>query len=382
MLTLAALCGVGAEKVVSQELRKMGLQVLESAYGRVRFSAGIEGIYRALLGLRAADRVLLEAGRFPARDFEALFEGVRRIPWEDYIPRGMGLLVDKVRTNRSHLQAETSVQGVVHKAAAERLCGKFRIRRLPEEGSRATLRVYLEKNEASILLDLSGDPLFKRGYRSGAGGIAPLRETTAAAILLLSGWKRKFPLYDPFCGSGTILWEAILYAYDIPPGLDRRFALEKLLLSDRRVEGQVREELLDRIDRTRRVRIRGSDADPRALALAQTNGGKVLGLLGKASPGLSFRLEALPAEEAAPEEEEGGGFLITNPPWGMRLGDEAASEGIYTRLGETARRFGGWKLALLTSHAGFESLFGRKADSCREISSGAVKGYLYQYEKL
>jgi putative N6-adenine-specific DNA methylase len=150
------------------------------------------------MALRTADRILLEAAFFPAEDFDGLFEGTKAAPWEEFIPKGMGLRVVKVRTNRSKLQAVTSIQAVAHKAAAERLCAAYHVERLNEHGSVAEIRVYVEKDRVSLLLDLSGEPLFKRGYRT-EGGAAPLRETTAAAIILLSGWRRKFPLYDPFC---------------------------------------------------------------------------------------------------------------------------------------------------------------------------------------
>ena len=209
--TAVALCAVGAEKAVSNELRKLDFTVLDSLYGKVRFRADIAGLYRALMGLRAADRVLLEMGFFKAEDFDALFEGTKAASWERFVPRDFGLTVVKVRSNRSKLKSQASIQSIVHKAAAERLCGKHRINRLAEDGGIAEVRVYVEKDMVSLLLDLSGEPLFKRGYRS-EGGVAPLRETTAAAMLLLSGWKRKFPLYDPFCGSGTIPIEAAMYA--------------------------------------------------------------------------------------------------------------------------------------------------------------------------
>jgi putative N6-adenine-specific DNA methylase len=383
--TVVALCAVGAEKVVSNEIRKLGLRMDEGGFGRLRFMADAAGLYRALMGLRAADRVLLEAAWFKAADFDALFEGARAVPWEDYIPAGMGLKVVKVRTNRSILKAETSVQAVVHKAAAERLCARQGIQRLPEGGEAAEIRVYIEKDQASLLLDLSGEPLFKRGYRA-EGGIAPLRETTAAAIILLSGWKRKFPLYDPFCGAGTIAAEAAMYAWDMAPGLTRRFALERLLIGDRAAEKQVRDEFLERVDFTRLIRIAGSDADRRAAAGAAANTERILTALGsrvRGKPVLPV-FKALPMESAKPPEgaDEGEGFIITNPPYGKRLGDPQSSEAIYREMGKLAGNFSGWKLALITDNPGFESFFGKKADSCKEITNGAIRSYLYQYEKL
>ncbi|MDR2159798.1 MAG: class I SAM-dependent RNA methyltransferase [Treponema sp.] len=391
-----ALCAVGAERVVANELRRLGVVLEESGFGKLRFRTDTAGLYRALMELRAADRVLLEAAFFTAEDFDGLFEGTRAVPWEEYIPKGMGLTVAKVRTNRSRLSAETSIQSVVHKAAAERLCRAYGMDRLPEPGrspqaaGTAELRVYIEKDRVSLLLDLSGEPLFKRGYRI-EGGAAPLRETTAAAILLLSGWRRKFPLYDPFCGSGTILIEAAMYAGDMAPGLGRRFALEDLLIADADAAGALREELRGRVNFDRIIRIAGSDGDVRAVSIARSNLERALDLAlgrvprrgirpetgqGKALP----EIRTLPAGEARPLWEAAErGFIVTNPPYGKRMGDRTAAERTYGEMGELPNRFPGWKIAVITDHPGFESFFGRKADSCREITNGAVQSYFYQY---
>jgi len=390
MLTAVALCAVGAEKIVSNELRKLKLSVSESGFGRVRFKTDVEGLYRCLMGLRAADRVLLEIAWFKAADFDALFEGVRQQPFEEYVPPGMGLKVSKVRTNRSVLEAETSVQAVVHKAAADRLCSKRRINRLPENGAEAELRVYIEKDQASVLLDLSGEPLFKRGYRI-KGGIAPLRETTAAAIILHSGWRRKFPLYDPFCGSGTIAIEAALYAWDIAPGLSRGFAkgfaLDRLLLGDSKTAARVRQEYLEKADFSRMVRIMGSDSDAASVTAAKANMERAIAIaekMGLQNPPL---FKVLPMEKAEipgemRNEQDEPGFIITNPPYGRRLSDTETAEKTYAQMRTLSSRFPLWKLAVITDNSGFESFFGKKADSCREITNGAIRSYLYQYDKL
>jgi 23S rRNA G2445 N2-methylase RlmL len=413
------------------------------------------------MGLRAADRVLLEAACFPAGDFDALFEGAREVPWEAYIPRGMGLTVSKVRANRSRLMAETSIQAVVHKAAAGRLCEHLRLARLPELGKKADLRVYIEKDQVSLLLDLSGAPLFKRGYRTG-GGIAPLRETTAAALLLLANWRRKYPLWDPFCGSGTIAIEAALYAWDMAPGLGRTFALQDMVIADPALERMIRKELLAKVDFGRTIRIYGSDVDERAVATAKANllrayelaRGKAVspdrdhyreygeggtGRLLPDDPGLpDMRTTAFenagdgwprtktrplhngpPYNQGAekrrgPANSTGGqtdrrdrnvagrqgsheerrhrnvekradepeGFIVTNPPYGIRLGDTDAAEALYRRMADLGQHFSGWKLAVITDHPGFESHFKRKADSCKEITNGAIRSYIYQYEGL
>ena len=395
----AALCAVGAEKVVSRELRMLGAAVMESGFGRVRFRVELEGLYRALMALRAADRVLLEAGRFPAADFDALFEGTRSAAWEEWITRTMGLVVEKVRSSRSVLKAETSIQAVVHKAAAERLCTAYGINRLPGGEKTANLRVYVEKDQVSLLLDLSGEPLFKRGYRL-QGGIAPLRETTAAALLQLSLWRRRFPLYDPFCGAGTILAEALLYAWDAAPGLGRRFALDDLLIADPVLSESVHAGLLERVNFEHTIRIGGSDRDPQALALAASTMRRVrdlaLGRLGGPADRDGSSREApelpelpdlpvprcLPMEEARSPFDDAGGFIITNPPYGRRLGEPGDAEACYAAMTALKRGFPGWKLAVITDHPGFESFFGRPADSCREITNGAVHSYFFQYGNL
>ena len=381
--TAVALCAPGAEKTVSNELKKMGFSIEEGGYGRIRFKTKLSGLYRCLMGLRAADRLLLEVASYEALDFDALFEGVLNQSWEEYIPPNMGLRVAKVRTNRSMLEAETSIQAIVHKAAAQRLCTKRGINRLPENTDEAELRVYIEKNRVSVLLDLCGEPLFKRGYRT-AGGQAPLRESTAAAILLLSGWRRKFPLYDPFCGSGTIVIEAALYAWDIAPGLGRRFALEKLLLANSKEEQGIKEEILAKVDFSRLVRISGSDSDATVVSSARSNFNRVMSAFKTMGLQALPSFNVIPMEKAKPigESVEDKGFIITNPPYGRRLGDAEAAEKTYAEMGKLAQNFPGWKLALITDHPGFESFFGKKADSCREISNGAIQSYLFQFEKL
>jgi putative N6-adenine-specific DNA methylase len=413
--TAVALCAVGAEKVVSNELRKLAdndghgngtpcLKVEDSLYGRVRFKADTKGLYKALIGLRAADRVLLEIASFKAVDFDALFEGTAAAEWERLVPKGMGLKVVKVRTNRSQLKAETSIQAIVHKAAAQRLCGRYKVSRLPEPAmtrkgdnapvKTAEVRVYIEKDIVSLLVDLSGEPLFKRGYRS-EGGVAPLRETTAVSILLLSGWKRKFPLYDPFCGSGTILIEAVMYAWDMAPGLGRRFAIQDMPIADSKIEQQVRDLFRAKIDFSgadggRLVRIAGSDEDLRSVSIASSNAARLRDIAEGRDPqrgirstdkALGLELKVMPMTQAQSPYSDAG-FLVTNPPYGKRLGDQSAAEQIYKDMAELSQGFSGWKLAVITDHSGFESFYGKKADSCREISNGAIPSYFYQYDVL
>ena len=381
-----ALCSPGVEKVVSNEIKKLNLTVVDTAFGRVRFTSDLSGLYRALIGLRAADRVLLEMGFFRSCDFDELFNQTKAIHWEKLIPKDMGFKVVKVRTNRSKLSAETSIQSIVHKAAAERLCKSYGLSRLKDnETSTAEVRVYIEKDMASLLLDLSGEPLFKRGYRK-TGGIAPLRESTAAALLLLSGWKRKFPLYDPFCGSGTILAEALLYAWDMAPNLGRSFALNDFLIADNDIEEAVRNEFRQKINFERLIRVAGSDEDLKSADLALFNIKQAKKIAQRQMPNgtaeaMLPKITGLPMQKAKPEDDSCG-VIVTNPPYGKRLGDTETSERIYGEMAVFVRNFPNWKLAVICDHPGFETFFGRKADSCNEIKGGQNELFFYQYDKL
>ncbi|MDR0557402.1 MAG: class I SAM-dependent RNA methyltransferase [Treponema sp.] len=389
-VTLVALCAVGAEKPLSNELRKLGFSVIEGGFGKARFRSDLAGVYRALMSLRTADRLLLEIAAFPSDNFDALFEGVRSAPWEDVIPAGAGIRVGKVRTNRSKLTAETTIQAMVHKAAATRLCEKRTINRLPETGFIAEIRVYIEKNVVSVSLDLSGDPLFKRGYRT-EGGIAPLRETTAAAVLLLANWRRKFPLYDPFCGSGTIAIEAALYAWDAAPCMMRTFAVSGLAFHNGRLEKTTREELLSKVDVNRVVRIYGSDADARSVSIAKSNINRAyeIALGKKPSAGIQAELKLpfapnirmMPMERAVAPDKDAG-FIITNPPYGKRLGGKTEAEATYGGMAGLRTRFPRWKIGVVTDETGFESFFGKKADSCKEITNGSMSSYFFQYDTV
>jgi putative N6-adenine-specific DNA methylase len=283
------------------------------------------------------------------------------------------------------------------------------VERLPENGKIADIRVYIERDIVSIMLDVSGDPLFKRGYRLD-GGAAPLRETTAAAILLLSGWRRKFPLYDPFCGSGTIAIEAAMFAWDMAPGVGRQFAIADLAIADESIEKTIRKELLARVDFSRRIRIGGSDADPAAVEAARANMLRAEALAkggAAASPGAPAKtvtvkvsgakpvkpmnkpvtarfphqpmFRVLPMENTSAPEGEGEGFIVTNPPYGNRLGNVTEAEAVYQRMSHLRSRFPAWKLAVITSHPGFESHFGRQADAIRQITNGAAQAHLYVF---
>jgi putative N6-adenine-specific DNA methylase len=393
-LNLVALCALGAEKVLAQELRHLGLTIRGSGAGNIGFAADLEGAYRALMELRTADRVLWEAAAFPARDFDQLYDGIRGAPWERFVKPDMGIVVDKVRAQANEdLRGQSDMQAVINKAVADRLCAQFHLHRLPESPSPALIRVHIKNNEVHAMLDLAGEPLFKRGYRK-SGGAAPLRETTAAALLLLAGWKRKYPLYDPFCGSGTITIEAALYAWDIAPGLKRGFALSRMACADKSLEARVRGELANRSadairDEGHNAAIYGSDSDPQALVLARHNMLDALSMGFSGSEGIKNRaLKSLTYTQCAMEEarvpaelEGKTGSIITNPPWGKRLEVAGGAEGLYRAMGALDKRFPGWDIAVISDSADFEEAFGRKADNKRSITNGALPCYFYQYKQ-
>jgi putative N6-adenine-specific DNA methylase len=383
-MIVVALCAGGMEKITANEVRKLAektgrdFRILDSGFGSVRFETCLTGVYYALFSLRSVDRLLLEAADFPAENFDELFERARDIEWENYIPDGMPLAVEKVRSNHSRLAAETSIQAVTHKAAAERLCGRYGRNSLPE-GDGAGLRVYIEKDKVQILLDLCGKPLFKRGYRV-EGGTAPLRESVAAALLLQSLWRRKYPLYDPFCGSGTIVIEAALYAWDVAPGLQRRFAISDLAVADAAMENEARKSLLERIDTSKTARIFGSDDDGRAVEMAKANLERALRVIdgGRLPKSCLPKLWLRKMEDAKAVDDEG--FIITNPPYGLRLLDREEAEAVYRNMAVLRDNFPSWKINVLSAHAGFETFFGESATRCKKFTSGALETYFYEYE--
>lgn len=378
-----AVCALGLEKVCQNELERIGLAVSGREPGRVRFALGVPGednpekaaasLMSANLRLRTAERVLVEAGRFRALDFDQLFDAVRAMPWELYLRREDKLVIERVRIKDSQLAAQTSVQSVVHKAIYERLLAVYKIVRMPETGKERALRVYLDTNDCLLGLDSSGDALHKRGYRLAVAQ-APLKETIAAGILFLSGWSRRLPLHDPFCGSGTIAIEAALHAMDKAPGLGRAFSLEDMPFAQgERKSGLVAAEIEAAQARVRRdveFRIVGSDSDPRALEAAKANAARA-GI----AQGIEFRLAK--AEDARPGYEKGS--LLCNPPYGERLGTPEEAEATYRALGETAERFSGWGLGFVTNRPDFGDFFGRYAPTAHKIINGAEEQWFHWY---
>ena len=359
---------LGLEGLVADELRRLGLTHVAAENGRVFCSGGPADIPRLNLNLRVGARVLLVLGRFPAKTFDALFEGTRALPWEDYIPRD-GRFPVKGYSLNSQLHAVSACQSIVKKAAATRLGAAYGQNTLPETGALYQIQFALFKDEAVLMLDTSGEGLYKRGYRA-VGVDAPLRETLAAAMVLLSRYKGKGPLRDPFCGSGTIAIEAALIAKNRAPGLTRSFAAQKWawlppeLWMDA-VDEAISKEFQGPYD------ILGSDLDPRAVEIARANAEK-------AEVEDLVRFQVADALQFAPAEPEGR--IVTNPPYGERLMEKREAEALYRGFGKAyAKLYPNWKLYLLSSHTEFERTFGKQAVKKRKLYNGMLKCDLFMY---
>ena len=387
MNNLVALCAVGAEKILGNEIKQLGYKLdseRPNLPGRVFFFGDDDALFRANLCLRTADRVYLCMKRFHAEDFDQLFDGVYSVSWQDFFYKDTKVVVDKVRTYKSILNSEHAIQGMTLKAIYKKLGDVWKMHVLPESGSRSDVRIYIDENEALVLLDLSGLPLHKRGYRTD-GGVAPLRETTASAMLQMMMWRRKTPLHDPFCGSGTLAIEAALYAYNVAPGFGRRFALEELPVFNAERAREIRRSEAEKIRTDVEVRITGTDIDPAAVRRATSNAehalvtaGRALQMLGSDAhlPRPDFDVSDF-KDIQAPYES---GIIICNPPYGERLGDEEQAEELYRSMSSLFTDFKGWQLGVITAHKKFQECIGRYASVLKDLKSGNLDTTFYIYD--
>ena len=383
MNTLVALCAVGAEKILGNEIKLLGYKLVSNAPGRVVFTGDDDALFRTNLCLRTADRVYLQMADYPAADFDQLFDGVYSIHWQDFLRKDSRMVVDKVRSHHSALSSEHSIQGMVQKAIYKKLGDRWHMQTLPESGEESDVRVYIDDDRAQILLDLSGLPLHKRGYRTD-GGIAPLRETTAAALLQFMLWRRKTPLHDPFCGSGTIPIEATLFAYNVAPGFGRRFALENLPIFDSRRALEIKRAEAEKIRTDVEVHITGTDLDPAAVQRARTNAehacvmaGRALNLIDRSDKVRRPDFDVADFSDIqAPFEQ---GLLLCNPPYGERLGDDEEAQALYKKMQSLFLDFKGWELGVITSHPKFQECIGRYATALKSLKSGNLDTTFYIY---
>ena len=383
MNTLVALCAVGADKILGNEIKHLGYKLAGNAPGRVFFTGDDDALFRANLCLRTADRVYLQAASFQAADFDSLFAGTYAADWQDLLKKGVRVVVDKVRSHHSKLNSEHTVQSMVQKAIYKKLGDKWRMRSLPESGETADVRVYIDNDKVNVLLDLSGEPLYKRGYRTG-GGTAPLRETVAAVLLQEMLWRRRTPLHDPFCGSGTIAIEAMLFAHNIAPGTGRSFALEHLAVFNKKRADEIRAQEAERIRTDVEVRVTGSDIDIEAVNRAKANAehacvaaGRALQSIGKDNriPRPDF-IQSDFIDLTAPYDD---GLLLSNPPYGERLGDEAEAEALYKKMGALWTNFPNWQIGVITASKQFQKCSGRYADKLKSFKAGNLDTHFYMY---
>lgn len=383
MNTLVALCAVGAEKILGNEIKHLGYKLISNAPGRVTFAGDDDALFRTNLCLRTADRVYLQLAQYSALDFDQLYDGVYSIPWQDFLYKDSRVVVDKVRTYKSKLNSEHSIQGIVHKAIYSKCGDVWHMSTMPESGEQSDIRIYVDENTVLVLLDLSGLPLHKRGYRV-EGGIAPLRETTAAVLLQEMMWRRKTPLHDPFCGSGTIAIEATLYAFNVAPGFGRRFAIENLPFYNAERAKAIREKEASLIRTDVEVRITGSDIDDKAVARSKQNAEYACVMAGRAlkSIGISAHIprpdfvQSDFADLGAPYDS---GLLLCNPPYGERLGDEEQAAELYQKMNSLWTEFPGWDIGVITSHEQFQQNFGHNANKTKKLKAGNLDTTFYMY---
>ncbi len=363
-------CHFGLEAVLKREIYDLGYEITKVEDGRVTFEGDEEAICRANIFLRTAERVMIQVGRFKATTFEELFQGIKNLPWEEYIPEDGKFWVKKASSINSKLFSPSDIQSIAKKAMVERMKQKYHKEWFKEDGAAYPVRIFLLKDEVTVALDTSGDSLHKRGYRTMTSK-APLTETLAASLIMLTPWRKDRILVDPFCGSGTFPIEAAMIAANIAPGMNRDFTAEEWTnLIDRKLWYECVKEAEDMIDTTVKVDIQGYDIDGDVIKAARENA-KRAGV----EHMIHFQQRAV-ADLSHPKKY---GFIITNPPYGERLEDKADLPALYTQIGQAYQRLDSWSMFLITSYTDTEKYIGRKADKNRKIYNGMLKTYFYQF---
>ncbi len=357
----------GLEGIAGDELRRLGLENVRAENGRVLFSGDESSLARANICLRTGERVLIVLAEFEAKTFEELFQGVYRTNLEDFIPRD-GAFPVKGHCLNSQLMSVPDCQAIIKKAASRRLGEKYGMQWLPEDGVKYQLQFALMNDRVTLYLDTSGVGLHKRGYRA-VGNDAPLRETLAAAMVMLTKYRGRDFVWDPFCGSGTIPIEAALIAKNRAPGLRRRFAAESYSWMQAETWQNARGEAMDR-EFKGKYHILGTDNDPRCVSLSTANARKA---------GVSDCIEFLDGDATKMDLPAAEGVIICNPPYGQRMGEQKDAQRLYAALGRHLRYADGWKKFIITSEPEFEHYFGRRADKKRKLYNGMIKCDYYMY---
>ena len=370
MIELVATCLFGLEKQLGEEIDALGCKRLDTMDGRVTFLGSEADIARANIRLRCAERIYIRVGSFPARSFTELFDGVRALPFEDFIGPDDAFPV-KGHAIRSKLYSVPDCQSIVKKAVVERLSSSYGLKWFPEEGAKYQIEFFIFKDIATLMIDTSGVALHKRGYRPAAGA-APLRETLAAAMALTARPREDILFWDPFCGSGTIVIEAAMILKNIAPGLDRRFAAMDFDCLHQRIWQDAADEARDLIRHGAAPELLGSDLDEKVLQYARENAERA----GVSDCIRFFRADARRIEKPSADRR---GTVVCNPPYGERLMELREVEALYRDIGRQFAQLDPWQIYILTSHQKFEALYGRRADKIRKLFNGMIPCNLYQY---
>lgn len=368
---LIAPCHFGLEAVLKREIIDLGYEISQVEDGRVTFIGDAEAICRANVFLRSAERILLKVGSFRAVTFDELFEKTKAIAWEEWIPKDGKFWVAKASSIKSKLFSPSDIQSIMKKAMVERLKMKYGISWFAEDGSSFPLRVFLFKDQVTIGIDTSGDSLHRRGYRTLTSK-APITETLAAALILLTPWKGDRILVDPFCGSGTFPIEAAMMAANIAPGMNRSFLAESWTnLIPRKEWYDAVNEANDLVDDTVQTDIQGYDIDEEIINAARANA---------RAAGVDHLIHFQRRPVAELSHPKKYGFIITNPPYGERIEEKRNLPQLYTQIGERYRALDSWSMYLITAYEDAERYLGRKADKNRKIYNGMMKTYFYQFQ--
>jgi len=367
---MVAPCLFGVEGILADELKRFGVENVRAENGRVLFSGDINTLAFVNINTRYAERVLINVGQFTATDFTALFEGVKNLPWEQFIGREDAFPVNGWILN-SQLFSIPDCQSIVKKAIVERLKTKYNISWFNETGSEYKVRFSIMKNEVTMMIDTSGEGLHKRGYRRNSND-APLKETLAAAMCDTARIYPDTRLFDPFCGSGTILIEAALHAAHIAPGLNRHFAAERFSFIPDKVWREERTRSLDAIKHGIDFCATGYDIDEKCVELTLANAKKA---------GVEKYVNAAVADIKDFKATDGRSLTITNPPYGERLLDVKAAEELYKTMGQVFTRGDGKKYGIISPHDEFEKFFGSNADKRRKFYNGMIKCQFFMYLK-
>ena len=367
---LLAPCHFGLESVLKREIYDLGYDIKSVEDGRVTFIGDEEAICRANINLRTAERVILKTGTFKAETFDELFEGIKALPWENYIPMDGKFWVKKASSIKSKLFSPSDIQSIVKMAIVERLKQHYNVSWFSEEGNEYPIRVFIMKDIVTIGIDTSGDSLHKRGYRQ-LRRVAPITETLAASLIMLTPWHKDRIFVDPFCGSGTFAIEAALMAANIAPGVNREYTATKWEnIIKKKTWLEAYDEARDLENLNIETDIQGYDIDGEIIKAARKNAFE-------AGVDKLIHFQQRPVCELNHPKKYG--FIITNPPYGERLEEKEALPDLYGQIGEAFSRLDSWSMYLITSYDNTEKYIGKKADKNRKVYNGMIKTYFYQF---